>query len=949
MKLNSKGFSLVEILAVIVIIGIVSAIGIVSVTRLIDNSKKHFYDTQEKQIVLAAQSYANDHKNILPKDIGAMTRITLQDLIDSKYIEGNIEDEAGNPCYTKPDTIKDKDGKSINIDGTYVDILKSSQTEYKYNGTLQCEKCLEERSYKRATCSTSKTKLKPSIIISIPKIDSKEKGNTIFNKNDTIKITIDAVDKTGSYDQSINVVSYSYKIYVDNELKKNSGTKINNKKNQIYLDNEKIFQYVPGKVKVVVTATNTEGQTTTKSSSSDLSDAASPLCGKVTYDNNNQMKNYEYVTPDDIDCGTANYPWINIGTKPGDRHVWIKCEDQEGVGCALSEYSLYLDKDGVNQDVEIKDTKDNKYNCSVKKCIDKTTSNITFNIRSSKTGSAKKKFTIKGQSDNLNYKQDETYNTWLNKENYPNGVFLDVEIKDPTSEIRTFTWTESDSAESINKLGGANTNVSTKRNISKEKYESISHKITEDGYRIEKVRVEDYAGNIVTFNLTIKVDRTNPSCNIDSFSNECKNSGVSAKVFCNDDMSGVKTCAGTSKSNDKNTNVSKTGLKKDTTYKVVDDAGNSSSCSTKIYNETQWRKATCSSCGRCSGAGCNTYNTCQNSACGTETRCNRWDGSTCLGSRNYTKSCATAACGCKTYNQSCPTCGCGTWGSWGSWSYNKLDCNGATKGTCKTDTQLVYRHQTQKCKDGIDNPSNKKIKCSAGNYLPATKSSCATCKSGYYCPGGEWYQNNTKDQGLNDCPAGYKNSPAGSSKINQCFMNVPKNNYVAKAKDSNSTKCPPGRIKDYHKVNYGDVSACQLYSAKKYNGIYLQCKRNESENNWPGRCSHIYRFNESGISVGTWKVTVKDNILKVQGYCNVNSLPGYKYTYNIYALDSNGDPDMDTLLYSFDQYINGQEKPPFNPNVHRASVEIDWNNQTGKRGSPIGNGESDCYDHGNHY
>ena len=52
MKDNNKGFSLIEILAVVVILGIVSTIGIVSVTRLIDNSKKHYYETEQNQLVL---------------------------------------------------------------------------------------------------------------------------------------------------------------------------------------------------------------------------------------------------------------------------------------------------------------------------------------------------------------------------------------------------------------------------------------------------------------------------------------------------------------------------------------------------------------------------------------------------------------------------------------------------------------------------------------------------------------------------------------------------------------------------------------------------------------------------------------------------------------------------------------------------------------------------------
>ena len=65
MKLNNKGFSMIEILAVVVILGVITTIGVVSVSKLIENSREHYYNTQEEQMVLAAQSYANDNKNIL--------------------------------------------------------------------------------------------------------------------------------------------------------------------------------------------------------------------------------------------------------------------------------------------------------------------------------------------------------------------------------------------------------------------------------------------------------------------------------------------------------------------------------------------------------------------------------------------------------------------------------------------------------------------------------------------------------------------------------------------------------------------------------------------------------------------------------------------------------------------------------------------------------------------
>ena len=73
--LNNKGFSMIEILAVVVILGVVSTIGIVSVTRIVDASKKHFYDAQQDQMVLAAQAYAGDNRSILPRMIGQRTEI----------------------------------------------------------------------------------------------------------------------------------------------------------------------------------------------------------------------------------------------------------------------------------------------------------------------------------------------------------------------------------------------------------------------------------------------------------------------------------------------------------------------------------------------------------------------------------------------------------------------------------------------------------------------------------------------------------------------------------------------------------------------------------------------------------------------------------------------------------------------------------------------------------
>ena len=98
--------------------------------------------------------------------------------------------------------------------------------------------------------------------------------------------------------------------------------------------------------------------------------------------------------------------------------------------------------------------------------------------------------------------------------------------------------------------------------------------------------------------------------------------------------------------------------------------------------------------------------------------------------------------------------------------------------------------------------------CAAGKYLPKTKTSCATCTSGNYCPGGTYKFSTTIDQGLTKCPTGYGNSAAGSSQNTQCYMNVAAGYYIKIAKSSTTTACSPGTFKEAHTVYYSKTSSC---------------------------------------------------------------------------------------------------------------------------------------------
>ena len=64
---SQKGFTLVEILAVIAILGILTGIAIGGIQLLLDKSKEEFYNEQENNMIMAAQSYYQTNRNKLPK------------------------------------------------------------------------------------------------------------------------------------------------------------------------------------------------------------------------------------------------------------------------------------------------------------------------------------------------------------------------------------------------------------------------------------------------------------------------------------------------------------------------------------------------------------------------------------------------------------------------------------------------------------------------------------------------------------------------------------------------------------------------------------------------------------------------------------------------------------------------------------------------------------------
>ena len=82
-KIGNKGFSLVEILAVIVIIGILSGIGVAAYSRYKEKAIEQDYVALQTAIKNASDEYIMDHPNA--------TEFTVEDLLEGEYIS-NIQD-----------------------------------------------------------------------------------------------------------------------------------------------------------------------------------------------------------------------------------------------------------------------------------------------------------------------------------------------------------------------------------------------------------------------------------------------------------------------------------------------------------------------------------------------------------------------------------------------------------------------------------------------------------------------------------------------------------------------------------------------------------------------------------------------------------------------------------------------------------------------------------------
>ena len=309
-KRNDSGFSLVELLAAIVIMGILTGVAIVSVSYLLGKAEKSYYEAQEDEIIMAAKSYTQDNRNFLPKRVGQKKQVYLKTLQSKKYI-GDVVD---------------RNKKKCDPDQSYVQVYRYSKNNYSYVANLVCTRYTSE--------GNNPSNLEgPKITFDFRNADS----NADYSKTNVV-VTIEDDDK---------ISNYRYIISKNGSEVKNSGDIDGKLEKKIVIDpGIPLKDYLPGTIEVKVIATDFYGNETTKKEQRTIRNGNAPTC-----------------TPLKINQEWTNQPPVE---------VQVKCIDPTGTGCQKDIYTQLFYDDAKVSLIKIADNSGNEGDCYADTYIDVT-------------------------------------------------------------------------------------------------------------------------------------------------------------------------------------------------------------------------------------------------------------------------------------------------------------------------------------------------------------------------------------------------------------------------------------------------------------------------------------------------------------------------------------------------------------------------------------------------
>lgn len=97
--MNKKGFTLVELLGVLVIIALITALLLPKIIGWFSNGTGRYVELNEELIIDSARIYVEDHPNTYLKEDDAVYYITMQEMINYGCLDENNIKNIGRESY----------------------------------------------------------------------------------------------------------------------------------------------------------------------------------------------------------------------------------------------------------------------------------------------------------------------------------------------------------------------------------------------------------------------------------------------------------------------------------------------------------------------------------------------------------------------------------------------------------------------------------------------------------------------------------------------------------------------------------------------------------------------------------------------------------------------------------------------------------------------------------
>lgn len=119
---KNKGFTLVELIGIIIILSIITIVGVPSMLNTLQRNKDKEYETYKETLYLAAEIYISENIETISdfSDPGDKVEIELSTLVTEGLIKNNLEDHRDDINVTHVKV-------TISSDGTYsYDVIEES-------------------------------------------------------------------------------------------------------------------------------------------------------------------------------------------------------------------------------------------------------------------------------------------------------------------------------------------------------------------------------------------------------------------------------------------------------------------------------------------------------------------------------------------------------------------------------------------------------------------------------------------------------------------------------------------------------------------------------------------------------------------------------------------------------------------------------------------------------